>query len=338
MTNGIPSRLFMFRHYAVRGDTDTLLDVTTVGVDVQSTIIAPSYIRVALPAEWPVSEMDEQGTPDASALESVRFYVRAYDAGRRELDWIAKMPKLEVLQTLTAGVDDVLPHTPAGVTLCNAAGVHDSSTAELAVGLMIASQRNLHGYRDLQHQGAWDMQWQRGLADAHVLIVGAGHIATAIANRLVAMEATFTRVGRTARTDALGAVHAISDLPHLLPTADIVCLIVPLTPDTKGMVDAEFLSLMKEDALLVNVARGKVVDTDALVAALQRGRIRVAMDVTDPEPLPQDHPLWSAPNTIITPHIGGHAKAFLPRAQRLAKSQIQRWLDGRPLENVIANR
>lgn len=300
-------------------------------------IIAPSYIRSALPAEWDVFELDERGTPDSAALESVRFYVRSYDAVPREGELIARMPKLEVVQTLTAGVDDVLPYVPSDVTLCNAAGVHDASTAELAIGLMISAQRNLHGYRDLQHQGTWDMRWQRGLADAHVVIIGAGHIATAIANRLIPMEATFTRVARSARTDALGPVHAMSDLPQLLPTADIVCLIVPLTPDTKRLVDAEFLSRMKDDALLVNVARGKVVDTDALVIALQSGRLRAAVDVTDPEPLPQDHPMWTAPNVIITPHIGGHARAFLPRAQHLVKSQIQRWLDGQPLENVIAH-
>ena len=298
-------------------------------------IIAPSYIRSALPAEWLVHEFDEGDTPDPAILDAVEFFVPPYDSPDGAI--VRQMPRLQVVQSLMAGVDAMLPHVPSDVVLCNAAGVHDASTAELAVGLMIEAQRNLHGYRDLQHRGVWDLQWQRGLADAHVLIVGAGHIGTAIANRLTPMEATFTRVGRTARIDSLGPVRAQSELPALLPTADIVCLIVPLTPDTTRMVDADFLSHMKEGALLVNVARGKVVDTDALLAALTSGRIRAALDVTDPEPLPAEHPLWTAPNTIITPHIGGHAAAFLPRAQQLVKAQILRWIDGVPLENVIAH-
>lgn len=301
----------------------------------QSSVIVPSYIRSALPSAVIAYEVNEGDTPEQAALDTVEFYVPPYDAGPDEGVIVARMPRLQVVQSLMAGVDAILPHVPPNVVLCNAAGVHDASTAELAIGLMISAQRNLHGYRDLQHQGVWDLQWQRGLADAHVLIVGAGNIATAIAHRLVAMEATFSRVGRTARTDALGAVHAASELPTLLPRADIVCLIVPLTPDTKHLVDADFLSSMKEDALLVNVARGKVVDTEALLEALHGGRIRAAVDVTDPEPLPAGHPLWTAPNVIITPHIGGHARAFLPRARELVRAQFDRWRGGQPLQNVI---
>ena len=143
------------------------------------------------------------------------------------------------------------------------------------------------------------------------------------------------RVGRTARTDELGLIHAAAELDQLLPEADIVSIIVPLTETTHHLVDAAFLAKMKDGALLVNTARGKVVDTDALLEELNSGRLRAALDVTDPEPLPSDHPLWSAPNCFVTPHIGGDTGAFIPRAQRMVAAQVQRWLNQEPLHNVI---
>lgn len=299
-------------------------------------IVVPSYVRDALPADLPnVVELDEKGTLAEADLARAAFYVRAYYAAPREGELIARMPRLQVVQTLTAGVDDVLPFVRDGVTLCNAAGVHDASTAELAVGLMIAMQRGLHEYRDRQHEGRWQHEFRPALADSRVLIVGAGHIAGAIARRLAPFEVQVDRVARTARVDELGTVHAMSALDELLPQADIVSLIVPLTEQTQGLVDARFIARMKPGALLVNTARGKVVDTDALIAALEAGRIRAALDVTDPEPLPEGHRLWSAPNCLITPHIGGDTAAFLPRAKALVADQVGRWLHAEPLRNVI---
>lgn len=299
-------------------------------------IVVPSYIRDALPTDLPnVVELDEQGDLPDAVLAEVDFYVRAYYAGYREGELIARMPNVRVVQTLTAGVDDVRPFMPEGVTLCNAAGVHDASTAELAVGLMIAMQRGLHEYRDRQHEGDWKHEFRPALADSQVLIIGAGNIANAIARRLAPFEVALVRVGRSARVDDLGVVYAMHELDELLPQADIVSLIVPLTPETEGMVDAAFLARMKDGALLVNTARGKVVDTQALLEALQSGRIRAALDVTDPEPLPAGHPLWSAPNCLITPHIGGDTAAFLPRAKALVAAQVQRWLAEEPLHNVM---
>ncbi len=299
-------------------------------------IVVPSYVRDALPADLPnVVELDEKGDLPEAVLAEVAFYVRAYYAGWREGELLARMPSLQVVQTLTAGVDDVRPFMPAGVTLCNAAGVHDASTSELAVGLMIAMQRGIHEYRDRQHEGNWEHEFRPALADSRVLIIGAGNIANAIMRRLAPFEVVVDRIGRTSREDELGAVHAISELENLLPRADIVTLIVPLTSDTEGMVDAEFLARMKDGALLVNTARGKVVDTDALIASLESGRIRAALDVTDPEPLPMGHPLWTAPNCLITPHIGGDTAAFLPRAKVLVAAQVRRWLTGEALHNII---
>ncbi len=300
-------------------------------------IVVPSYIRDALPADLPnVVELDERGTLSDADFAQVAFYVRAYYAGYREGELIARMPRLQVLQTLTAGVDDVLPFIPEGVTLCNAAGVHDASTAELAVGLMIAGQRGFAEYRDRQQEGRWQHEFRPALADSRVLVIGAGHIATAIVRRLLPFEVHVDRVARTARVDGFGAVQDMSALDALLPQADIVSLIVPLTTETRHLVDAAFLARMKPGALLVNTARGGIVDTDALLEALRAGQVRAALDVTDPEPLPAEHPLWGAPNCFITPHIGGDTAAFLPRAKSLVAEQVARWLRGEPLRNQLA--
>ncbi len=168
-------------------------------------------------------------------------------------------------------------------------------------------------------------------ADRRVLVVGYGAIGAAIEARLRAFECEVVRVARTARD----GVHAIAELPELLPTADVVILIVPLTSETRGLVDAGFLAAMKQDALLVNLARGAVVVTDDLLAALHDGRVRAALDVTDPEPLPADHPLWDAPGVLISPHAGGASTAMWPRAHRLVREQLARFVAGEPLVNVM---
>ena len=169
-----------------------------------------------------------------------------------------------------------------------------------------------------------------------MLIVGYGNIGQAIEARLAGFEvASITRVARRAR-DGEVLVHAIDDLPELLPEADVVFLIAPLTPQTEGLIGAAELDLLPDGALLVNVARGKLVDTDALTAATATGRIRAALDVTDPEPLPEDHPLWHNPGVLISPHVGGASSAFWPRADRLIAAQLQRFAAGQELENKIA--
>lgn len=174
------------------------------------------------------------------------------------------------------------------------------------------------------------------LADKHVLIVGYGAIGGAIEDRLTPFEvARVTRVARSARTTERGPVHPLTELPELLPEADVVIMVTPLTEDTRGLVNAEFLARLKDGALLVNVGRGPVVDTKALLAELESGRITAALDVTDPEPLPQEHPLWQAPGVLISPHVGGPTSAFLPRAKRLLAAQLTRFAAGEPLENVV---
>jgi len=272
----------------------------------------------------------------SSPLRPCSFVVTPYlDAGPL-LPRLAEVERLEVVQTLTAGYENVLPHLPEGVTLCSAAGVHDSSTAELAVGLAIAAQRGIGDAARDAVTGTWDAWARPSLADRRVLVVGVGGVGSAIADRLAAFEVGLTRVGTRARDDARGHVHAAGELPGLLAEAEIVILACPLTPGTRGMADAAFLAAMPDGALLVNVARGPVVVTDALLAEVGSGRLRAALDVTDPEPLPAEHPLWHAPGVLITPHVGGNTSAFVPRARALLRDQLTRFAQGRPLRNLVA--
>ncbi|WP_405902730.1 2-hydroxyacid dehydrogenase [Streptomyces sp. NBC_00656] len=268
------------------------------------------------------------------------FYVVPYMKGPavavRPLDG---MSGVQVVQTLSAGIDHVEPGLgllPTGVRLCNAKGVHEASTAELTLALILASLRGFPGFVHGQDKEEWRSGFYPALADKSVLIVGYGSIGSAIEDRLAPFEcARVARVARSARTTARGPVHTLDDLPALLPEADVVILSTPLNPSTQGLVGADFLAAMPDGALLVNVARGGVVDTKALLPELESGRLRAALDVTDPEPLPSGHPLWHAPNVLITPHVGGSTSAFLPRAKRLLAGQLSRFAAGEPVHNVV---
>ncbi|WP_369392050.1 2-hydroxyacid dehydrogenase [Streptomyces sp. CG1] len=263
-------------------------------------------------------------------------YMKRWPVKVRPLE---QLTNVRVIQTLTAGVDDVTARLSAirpGVQLCNARGVHEASTAELALTLTLASLRGIPGFVRAQQQERWESAFRPALADKTVLIVGYGSIGAAIEDRLAPFElARVARVARSERTTARGPVHPLTELPSLLPQADVVILSTPLTEATRGLVDAEFLGRMKDGALLVNVARGPVVDTKALLAELESGRIGAALDVTDPEPLPPGHPLWQAPGVLISPHVGGPSSAFLPRARRLLADQLTRFVNHEPLRNVV---
>ena len=267
------------------------------------------------------------------SVDEVELYVLPYmQPGAREI--MARMPRLRVVQTLTAGVDDVLPHVPDGVTLCNAAGVHDASTAELAVALTLASGRHLDVFARQQAESRWTSVPGTALADRRVLIFGYGHIGQAIEARLAGFEvASITRVARRARDEP--RVHRTDELLDLLPETDVLLIIAPLTPETEHVIDAEALRRLPDGATVVNVARGRLVDTDALLAETSSGRLHAALDVTDPEPLPADHPLWRVPNVLISPHVGGASSAFQPRADRLIKEQLVRFAAVEPLINQV---
>ena len=275
------------------------------------------------------------GDPLPATVDEVAFYVLPYMKGPEVLERAADMAKLQVVQTLTAGYEEFLPLVPPGATLCNAAGLHDTSTAELAIALALASGRHLDEFARNQSTGTWRFAFGRSLADQRVLIVGYGHIGQAIERRLHGFEvASVTRVARRGRPGP-PEVHPVEDLHALLPQADVVILIAPHTPQTDRLIGAGELALLPDGALLVNVARGKLVDTGALVAELSTGRIRAALDVTEPEPLPADHPLWRQPGILISPHVGGASSAFFPRADRLIAAQLARFAAGQPLENIV---
>jgi phosphoglycerate dehydrogenase-like enzyme len=289
----------------------------------------------------PVSDIelvawDVHAAPErADELEVV---VPPYLDPRLRFDLLEGLPQLRAVQLLTAGFEHVAPHVPEGVRLCNAAGVHDASTSELTLSLILASLRGIPEFVVAQRESTWlpTRIWP-ALADKRVLVVGYGQVGRAIVRRLLPFEVEVTAVASRARAgdDLVESVHSIDELPDLLPRHDIVILIVPLTEATTKLVDAAFLAAMPDGALLVNVARGKVVETDALLAETSSGRLRAALDVTDPEPLPADHPLWRSPGVLISPHIGGASTAFRPRAVRLVREQLERYAAGSPLENVV---
>jgi phosphoglycerate dehydrogenase-like enzyme len=289
--------------------------------------------------------------PDGVALEvcadvgappsdptGVEFWVPPFLATGAVAGFVGKLTDLRAVQLLSAGADVWVGRLPDGVTLCDARGVHDSSTAEWVVTAILAHLREFPAFARAQARREWSYDAYAPtdeLAGKRVLVVGAGSIGAAIGARLTPFEVDLTWVARTARPAE--GVHGTADLPVLLPAADVVVVIVPLTTETRRMIDTEFLAAMRDGALLVNAARGPVADTAALTTALATGRISAAVDVTDPEPLPADHPLWEMPNVLITPHVGGSVRGLLPRAYRLVGAQLRRFAAGEPLANRVVD-
>ncbi len=245
-----------------------------------------------------------------SSADEVEFVVFPFGKNPEILRKIVTLPHLKTIQILSAGADHILPYIPAGITLCNARGAHTPATAEWTAGVIIASIRNFPRFAAGQLAGHWDPAVSDLVAGKRVLIVGYGSIGEAVERRLAGWEVEIDRVARHARD----GVRPIGDLPQMLPAADVVVILVPVTDETRQLVNAEFLKTMKDGALLVNAARGVIVDTDALLAELTSGRLTAALDVTDPEPLPDGHPLWSAPGLLLTPHVGGAVRASRERA------------------------
>ncbi len=277
----------------------------------------------------------EVQVPDSSPLPEsaaqVEFYVPPFFPAPAAVAAMAQMPGLRVVQTLTAGFDRVRPQVPGSAVLCNARGVHDASTAEWVVGATVAVIRQFPFFAREQLAGLWSYQPTGSLAGKTVLIVGYGSIGQAVERRLSGFEVSIRRVARSARN----GVSPVSELPRLLPEADVVILLAPVTAETTGMADAAFLARMRDGAVLVNAARGVLVVTEDLVAELQAGRLAAAMDVTDPEPLPPDHPLWKLPNAFITPHVGASTPYSELMARSFVRQQAERYLAGEPLVNVI---
>lgn len=241
------------------------------------------------------------------------------------------LPALRVIQVLSAGVEHWVDLVPDGVTLCNARGVPGPATAELAVAGMLTMLRDLPDLQAAQREHRWDPRAADGVIDRRVLVLGAGDIGARIAAALRPLDAEVTLVARHARD----GVRTMDELPGLLGDQDVVVLALPDTPETEQLVDADFLTRMRDGALLVNIARGKIVDTGALLAELQASRLRAFLDVVDPEPLPPEHPLWSAPGVLITPHVGGNTTSGPQRIARFVGQQLRRYVDGDVLANIV---
>jgi phosphoglycerate dehydrogenase-like enzyme len=248
-----------------------------------------------------------------------------------ELHRLEGLP-IRIIQSQMLGYDSVAEHLPAGIVYCNAIDVHEGSTAELALTLVLSMLRGIpKAVRDGDHS-RWDHERHHGLAGRRVVVLGAGGVGGEIIRRLAPFGATVDVVARSMRQ----GVHGPDSLAGLLPRADVVILAIPLTDRTRALVDADFIAAMKSGALLVNVSRGGIVDTDALVEALREGRIRAALDVTDPEPLPTGHPLWSLPGVLITPHLGGDTDEMDARIDRLIAEQVRRLARGEQPANIVA--
>ncbi|HVB04774.1 MAG TPA: NAD(P)-dependent oxidoreductase [Acidimicrobiales bacterium] len=277
-------------------------------------------------------EIEEIPTePEADPrLSEVRYVVLG--AGRPPLaEWFSKMTSLEVIQTTSAGVDNVAAQIPPGVKLCSARGSY-AVVAEWVVGAILAEYKAFPFFRDEQRAGRWSKREARRLIGEKVLLLGYGGIAESVEERLAPFGTEFLRVARTARP----GVQTLAELPGLLPEADVIVLLVPLTGETEGLVDRDFLAKVKPGALLVNAARGKVVDTDALIEALEAERIAAVLDVTDPEPLPDGHRLFSTPNVFITPHVAGGPLAR-PEVLAFIREQLGRFARREELANVVTD-
>ena len=263
--------------------------------------------------------------------DDVEFVVLPFGVKPEVIRKLGTLPNLKTVQILSAGADNVLPYLAAHLSLCNARGAHTPATAEWTAAAIVASVRDFPRFAAAQVAGRWDRAQTDSVAGKRVLIVGYGSIGEAVERRLAGWQVTIDRVARHARD----GVHAMGELPELLPSADVVVILVPVTEETRGLVNAEFLKTMKDGALLVNAARGVIVDTGALLAELTSGRLKAALDVTDPEPLPDGHPLWSAPGLLLTPHVGGAVRDATDRAYRVVSAQLARLAAGEPLLNVI---
>lgn len=277
------------------------------------------------------------GDPPAAVRET-RFWVPQLLSAALE-NVLAELPALEVVQLVSAGADAFVGRLPSSVVLCDARGVHGGSTSEWVLAVVLATLRDLPRFVRAQDERRWDYTFTGELAGKRVLVIGAGDVGGQIRRKLLTFDAEVTLVARRARpaSGADPAVHSVGELPELLPAADIVVLVVPLTEATRGLVDAAFLARMPTGALLVNGARGPVVDTDALVAELAAGRLRAALDVTEPEPLPPEHPLWQVPGLLLTPHVAGSVHGFPARAYALVRQQLERWVAGQPLLNQVVD-
>jgi phosphoglycerate dehydrogenase-like enzyme len=287
----------------------------------------PEARALDLPAEVEPVFFDRDRAPSAEQVAGVEFAVIDPPSPPGTVEALAQADALKVVQTMSAGVDFLTGKLPDHITLCDAAGVHDASVAEWVAAVLLADAKRLPEFGEFQRLASWRHLELADLEGMSVLVLGHGSIGRAVESRLAPFGVSFTRVARRARD----GVHAIEELPDLIGDADVVVVLVPLTDQTRGLLDADLLGRMKSGALLINAARGPVVDTDALLQALDAKRIRAALDVTDPEPLPADHPLLEAPNLLVVPHVGSATVRTRHKMTEIAVDNLLAALAGEPM-------
>ncbi|HEX4723012.1 MAG TPA: 2-hydroxyacid dehydrogenase [Pseudonocardiaceae bacterium] len=298
-------------------------------------------ITVLVPDEWGMAALSavdgvrpvryQVGQPWPAEAVSAQVLVPKFLTLDGVAAMLAQLPELAYVQLLSAGAERWIGQVPEGVLLSTCRGAHGGSTAEQVIGGLVATYRAFPRFQRAQERQVWDYHQTDTLQDKRLLVIGAGDLGDQLARRLTGWDCSVTLVGRTARD----GVHGMAELPDLLGDYDAVVLMVPLTSETTGMVDAGFLARMADDAILVNAARGAVVDTDALVAELRTGRLRAILDVTEPEPLPAGHPLWSVPGLILFPHVGGSCNGLEARSWRVAAAEIARYARGEQPNNLV---
>lgn len=297
------------------------------------TVLVPDELGIRVLADVdgvrPVLYSASGELPPEAAEAEVLVPKFLHDTDPRE--FFGRLPKLRLVQLMSAGAERFIGTVPDGVLLSTGRGAHGGSTAEWAIGALLSIYRDFPAFDRAQAERRWDYHVTDTLQGKDILVVGAGDLGEQFRRRVEPFDATATLVGRTARD----GVRGMDELPELLGSYDAVLVVVPLTEETTGMVDAEFLSRMKDGAILVNAARGPVVDTDALVAELESGRLRAALDVTDPEPLPADHPLWNAPGLFLTPHVAGSCRGHAERAYAVVASEVARFARGEEPRNLV---
>ncbi|WP_433655820.1 2-hydroxyacid dehydrogenase [Nocardia sp. CA-128927] len=297
-------------------------------------------VTVLVPDDYGVtalSEIDgvqplryEIGEPLPDGAERAEVLIPKFLSRADTVD-LTRLPKLRLVQLITAGAEGWISELPDGVRLSTGRGAHGGSSAEWVMAALLHIYRELGGFADAQRAEQWTFHQTGTLIGKRILVIGAGDLATELVHRLSGFDTTVTLVGTRARD----GVHGIDELPGLLAEKDVVVLTVPVTRRTVGMVDAAFLAAMDDNAILVNIARGSIVDTNALLAELNSGRLRAALDVTDPEPLPPGHPLWTAPGLLLTPHVGGSSTGSFERGYAVACAEITRFATGEEPKNLV---
>jgi phosphoglycerate dehydrogenase-like enzyme len=267
----------------------------------------------------------------AAPRDDVRFAVPAYGV---DID-LKALPRLEVVQLLSAGAEWMIDRVPSGVTLCNARGARDRAMAEWVVAALLADLKQVRPFAEAQAARRWKRLDIYDLSDLKVAVLGHGASGRELTRLLAPFGTPVRGIARRARPEE--GVVAMADARAVLVWCDALVNLLPLTPETKRVVDGAFLSSLPDGALYVNVGRGQTTDTYALIEELRRGRLRAVLDVVDPEPLPPDHPLWEAPGLMLSPHVAGDTPGSDRAAWRLVADQLARFARGEPLRNVVSD-